>query len=301
MNKEMLNTKDLANYLKINEKQVYRLIKEKKIPATRITGKWTFPRKLIDEWIIENANENIGVKKTRELKDHIVVMGSNDFSIEILSHDLGRRYPVYSLSFSNVGSIGGLIALGRGSSHIAGCHLFDIKTGEYNLPYLQRYLPDLDTIVVNLVYRDLGLILRPSNPLNISGIEDLTKPKIRIINRQEGSGTRILFDFELNRLGIDSKEINGYEKEVNTHNEVAMEVLSGEADVGLGILSAAKMLGLSFIHITKERYDLVIPKENYSAKPLAALLEVIRSQEFRDKVNQMGGYGTRDSGKVISE
>jgi len=205
MNKEMLNTKDLANYLKINEKQVYRLIKEKKIPATRITGKWTFPRKLIDEWIIENANENIGVKKTRELKDHIVVMGSNDFSIEILSHDLGRRYPVYSLSFSNVGSIGGLIALGRGSSHIAGCHLFDIKTGEYNLPYLQRYLPDLDTIVVNLVYRDLGLILRPGNPLNISGIEDLTKPKIRIINRQEGSGTRILLDFELNRLGIDSK------------------------------------------------------------------------------------------------
>ena len=301
MNKEMLNTKDLANYLKINEKQVYRLIKEKKIPATRITGKWTFPRKLIDEWIIENANENIGVKKTRELKDHIVVMGSNDFSIEILSHDLGRRYPVYSLSFSNVGSIGGLIALGRGSSHIAGCHLFDIKTGEYNLPYLQRYLPDLDTIVVNLVYRDLGLILRPGNPLNISGIEDLTKPKIRIINRQEGSGTRILLDFELNRLGIDSKEINGYEKEVNTHNEVAMEVLSGEADVGLGILSAAKMLGLSFIHITKERYDLVIPKENYSAKPLAALLEVIRSQEFRDKVNQMGGYGTMDSGKVISE
>ena len=252
MNKEMLNTKDLANYLKINEKQVYRLIKEKKIPATRITGKWTFPRKLIDEWIIENANENIGVKKTRELKDHIVVMGSNDFSIEILSHDLGRRYPVYSLSFSNVGSIGGLIALGRGSSHIAGCHLFDIKTGEYNLPYLQRYLPDLDTIVVNLVYRDLGLILRPSNPLNISGIEDLTKPKIRIINRQEGSGTRILFDFELNRLGIDSKEINGYEKEVNTHNEVAMEVLSGEADVGLGILSAAKMWGYHSFTLPKK-------------------------------------------------
>ena len=300
MNREMLNTKDLANYLNINEKQVYRLIKEKKIPATRITGKWTFPKKLIDEWIIESANENIGVKKIRELKDHIVVVGSNDFTIELLSHELTRRYPEYSLSFSNVGSIGGLIALGRGSSHIAGCHLFDIKTGEYNLPYLPRYLPDLETIVVNLIYRDLGLILRPNNPLNITGIEDLAQPGIRIINRQEGSGTRILFDFELKRLGIHPDQINGYEKEVNTHNEVAMAVLSGTAEVGLGIFSAAKMLGLEFIHITKERYDLVIPKEKFSAKPLTALLDVIRSQEFRAKAEQMGGYDTKDSGKLIS-
>jgi putative molybdopterin biosynthesis protein len=301
MNKEMLNTKDLANYLNINEKQVYRLIKEKKIPATRITGKWTFPRKLIDEWIIESANENIGRKKTRELNNHIVVMGSNDFTIELLSHELSKKFPAFSLSFSNVGSIGGLVALGRGSSHIAGCHLFDIKTSEYNLPYLPRYLPGLDTIAVNLVYRDLGLILRHDNPSNILGIEDLAQPGIRIINRQEGSGTRILFDFELKRLGINPDRINGYEKEVNTHNEVAMAVLSGMAEAGLGILSAAKMLGLEFIHITKERYDLVIPKENYSARPLAALLEIIRSQEFRDKVEQMGGYDTRDSGKIISE
>ena len=300
MNKEMLNTKDLADYLNINEKQVYRLIKEKKIPATRITGKWTFPKKLMDEWIIENANENIGVKKTRELKDHIVLMGSNDFTIELLSHELTRRYPVYSLSFSNVGSIGGLIALGRGSSHIAGCHLFDPDTGEYNLPYLPRYLPDLETIVINLIYRDLGLILRPGNPRNITGIENLAQPKIRIINRQDGSGTRILLDFELKRFGIDSKQINGYEKEVNTHNEVAMAVLSGTADVGLGILSAAKMLGLEFIHITKERYDLVIPEEKFSAKPLTALMEVIKSQEFKAKIEQMGGYDTRDSGKVMS-
>ena len=301
MNKEILNTKDIANYLNINEKQVYRLIKEKKIPATKITGKWTFPRKLIDEWIIESANENRGVKKTRELKDHIVVMGSNDFTIELLSHELNSRFPEFSLSFSNVGSIGGLIALARGSSHIAGCHLFDIKTGEYNLPYLPRYLPGLATIVVNLVYRDLGLLLKPNNPLRIAGIEDLARPQVRIINRQEGSGTRILLDFELNRLGIDSKRINGYEKEVNTHNEVAMAVLSGRAEVGLGIFSAAKMLGLEFIHITKERYDLVIPEEKFSAKPLTALLEVIQSKEFKAKIEQMGGYDTRDSGKVLSE
>ncbi len=300
MNKEMLNTKEVAGYLNINENQVYRLIKEKKIPATRITGKWTFPRRLIDQWIIESASENIGKKKRRELEDHIVIMGSNDFTIELLSHELSGRFPEFSLSFSNLGSIGGLIALGRGSSHIASCHLLDPDTGEYNLPYLPRYLPDLETTAINLIYRDLGLILRSGNPLDIAGIEDMVRPKIRIINRQEGSGTRIFFDFELKRLGIDPNRINGYEKQVNTHAEVATTVLSGVADVGLGILSAAKMLGLEFIHITRERYDLVIPEENLSAKPVGALLEVIRSQKFRGKVEQMGGYDTRDSGKIMS-
>jgi len=159
----------------------------------------------------------------------------------------------------------------------------------------------LETTVINLVSRDLGLILRPRNPLNITGIEDLAQPGIRIINRQEGSGTRIFLDFELKRLGIDPKGINGYEKEVNTHTEVATAVLSGMADAGLGILSAAKMLGLEFIHITKERYDLVIPKEHLSGKPINALLEVIRSQEFRGKVEQMGGYDTKDTGKIMSQ
>lgn len=286
--------------MKINEKQVYRLIKEKRIPATRITGKWIFPKRLIDEWIIESASQNIGKRVERELGDHIVVMGSNDFTIELLSHELSRRFPEFSLSLSNVGSIGGLIALSRGNSHVASCHLLDPDTGEYNLPYLPRYLPEVETTVVNLIYRDLGLILRPGNPLGISGIKDLAWPQIRIINRQEGSGTRVLLDFELKRLGINPSSIDGYDKEVNTHSDVATAVLSGSADVGLGVLSAAKMLGLEFVHITKERYDLVIPEETFSSRPLTALLEVIRSREFGEKVEQMGGYDTSDSGKIMS-
>ena len=300
MNKEMLNTKEAAEYLNINEKLVYRLIKEKKIPGTKVTGKWTFPKRLIDEWIIESAKENVGIKnKTRELKDHIVIMGSNDFTVELLSHELSKRFPEYSLSFSNVGSLEGLIALSRGSSHIAGCHLFDPDTGQYNLPYISRYLPGMETAVVNLVYRDNGLIVKAGNPLKIVGIKDLSRSGIKIINRQEGSGTRILLDFELKRLGIPPDRIKGYEREVNTHMEVAMAVLSGGADVGLGIFSAARMLGLEFIHVAKERYDLVIPKANLSAKPITSLLEVIRSSEFKESINQMGGYDTKDTGKVM--
>jgi len=302
MNKEMMNTKEVAEYLNINEKLVYKLIKEKKIPGTKVTGKWTFPKRLVDEWIIESAKEQVGLKnKIRELKDHIVIMGSNDFTIELLSHELSKRFPKYSLSFSNVGSIEGLIALSRGSSHIAGCHLFDPETGDYNLPYIARYLPGIETIVVNLVYRDIGLIIKPGNPLNISGIKDLSRSGIKTINRQKGSGTRILLDYELMKLGIDPKEVDGYEREVNTHMEVAMAVLSGAADVGLGIFSAAKMLGLEFIHITKERYDLIIPKENLSAPPIISLLEVIRSPKFKESISQMGGYDTKETGKIMAE
>ena len=297
-----MNTKEVAEYLNINEKLVYKLIKEKKIPGTKVTGKWTFPKRLVDEWIIESAKEQVGLKnKIRELKDHIVIMGSNDFTIELLSHELSKRFPKYSLSFSNVGSIEGLIALSRGSSHIAGCHLFDPETGDYNLPYITRYLPGIETRVVNLIYRDIGLIIKPGNPLNISGIKDLSRSGVKTINRQKGSGTRILLDYELMKLGIDPKEVDGYEREVNTHMEVAMAVLSGAADVGLGIFSAAKMLGLEFIHITKERYDLIIPKENLSAPPIISLLEVIRSPKFKESISQMGGYDTKETGRIMAE
>lgn len=298
----MMNTKEVAEYLNINEKLVYKLIKEKRIPGTRVTGKWTFPKRLIEEWIIESAKENIGItNKVKELKDHIVIMGSNDFGIELLSHELTKRFPEYTLSFSNVGSLEGLIALGRGSCHLAGCHLFDPETGQYNVPYVTRYLPKMKTTVINLVYRDMGLIVKPDNPLKFFGIKDVARPGIKIINRQEGSGTRVLFDYELMTLGIDGKGIEGYEKEVNTHIEVAMGVLSGAADVGLGIYSAARMLNLTFIYVTKERYDLVIPKENLSAKPIGSLLEVMRSPVFKESINQMGGYDTSDTGKVITE
>ncbi|MBN2466551.1 MAG: helix-turn-helix transcriptional regulator [Deltaproteobacteria bacterium] len=302
MEKEMMNTREVAKYLNINEKLVYKLIKERKIPGTRVTGKWTFPKRLVDMWITEHAKETVGLKDAiRELKDHIVIMGSNDFTIELLSHELSKRFPEYSLSFSNVGSIEGLIALGRRSSHIAGCHLLDPDTGQYNLPYIQRYLPGVGVVVINLVHRDLGLMVRSGNPLNIRNIKDMARPEIAIVNRQEGSGTRVLLDVELKKYGIDSDGLNGYDREVNTHIEVAMAVLSGTADVGLGILSAARMTGLEFIHMTNERYDLIIPRTNLPAKPVVALLEVIRSQAFKTSINQMEGYDTKDTGKIVAE
>ncbi len=163
--------------------------------------------------------------------------------------------------------------MSRGNSHIAGCHLFDPDTGQYNVPYISRYLPGIRTTVINLAYRDIGLMVKPGNPLNIVSIKDLSRPAIKIINRQQGSGTRVLFDYELKKMGIEPNQVDGYEKEVNTHFEVAMAVVSGSADVGLGILSAAKMLNLTFIHLTNEQYDFVIPRENLSAQPIVSLVD----------------------------
>ena len=168
-------------------------------------------------------------------------------------------------------------------------------------PYVSRYLPGIRTTVINLAYRDIGLMVTPGNPLNIVSIKDLSRPAIKIINRQQGSGTRVLLDYELKKLGIEPNQVNGYEQEVNTHFEVAMAVVSGSADVGLGILSAAKMLNLTFIHLNNEQYDFVIPRENLSAQPIISLIAVIRSPEFKESINQMGGYDTKDTGKVMAE
>lgn len=296
----MLSTRELAEYLNINEKQVYKLIRAKKIPASRITGKWTFPKRLIDQWIIQNAEENIrGARSDQRLQNHIIAMGSNDFAMDVLTHELTRQFPDYSMSLANVGSIGGMVALGRGICHIAACHLFDPASGTYNVPYLKQYLPDKSVCLVNLVYRDLGLIVRAGNPKKISGVADLARPDITFINRQQGSGTRMFLDAELTRVGLGGQELQGYEREVATHNETALAVLSGSADAGLGISSAAKMLHLDFVFLTREKYDLVILKDNLSRPPIAALLGIVRSAEYRKKIHDMGGYDTQHSGTVI--
>jgi len=301
MAKEMLNTKEVAQYLNINEKQVYKLIQDKRIPATRITGKWTFPKQLIDAWIIKNAEENLPLKgKTPEPGSHIVVMGSHDFCMELLSHELTRAFPDLSLSVSNVGSLGGLLALARGICHVACAHIFDPESGTYNVPYLARHLPDTPVVLINLVYRDLGLIVQRGNPLHIATLADIERSGARIINRQSGSGTRLFFDAELKRQGIAAERIQGYNNEVATHNEAALAVFGGSADAAVGILSAAGMLGLDFVYLTRERFDLIIPKEHIASSPIDALLQVVRSEAFKQKVGTMRGYDTTATGQLIA-
>lgn len=234
------------------------------------------------------------------IENTLVVVGSHDNTLDVLADHLRAGYDgAISLSSSHVGSMGGLMALKRGVCHLAGSHLLDTEDGSYNLSYVKRYLPGKAVQIVNLVYRDQGLIVKRGNPRGIREMEDLVRKDLRFVNRQAGSGTRILLDYRLGQLGIDPGAIAGYEIEEFTHMATAAAVLSGAADVGLGIYAAAKALNLDFIPVVTERYDLIIPVEYLEWGPMKALLETIRSAAFRERVEALGGYSTRSTGQVM--
>lgn len=235
-----------------------------------------------------------------EIENTIVSIGSHDNALDVLSNALRRRHPKYSMSSAHVGSMGGLSALKRNEAHIAPTHLLDEETGLYNTPFIERILPGRRIFLVNLVYRIQGLIVRNGNPKGIKGFDDLARDDVVFINRQRGAGTRLLLDKHLKDAGIDPSSVKGYEREEYTHMAVASAVLSGVADAGLGVLSAARALGLDFIAVAEERYDLAIPAEHIGSEMLGALLEVIRGdEEFGNAVVMLGGYDTRDMGKVV--
>ncbi len=236
-----------------------------------------------------------------EIRNTIVCIGSHDNTLDILSNIMKKRHPEFSLSAAHVGSMGGLIALKRGEAHIAGTHLLDEETGQYNIPFIQRLLPDRKIILVNLVYRQQGLIVKRGNPKNIKGFEDLRRDDVVFINRQSGSGTRLLTDRYLRELGMEPSQVRGYDKEEYTHMGVASAVLTGIADAGLAVLSAAEALNLDFIPVARERYDLAIPEEFIEQEMIRVLLSIIRGdEEFRNAVVRLGGYDISDMGKVMN-
>lgn len=302
MGKEIFNTKDVAEYLNINEKQVYRLIRENRIPATRVTGKWLFPKHLVDEWLVTSARENIGVTlKPKPPHNRVVIAGSNDLALELLTNKLASQHPNYTVSVSNIGSLAGLIALQSGNCDIAASHLLDYESGEYNSSFLRKHFSELRVTVLNLSYREQGLIVQKGNPLGINRLKDLADKEVDFINRQDGSGTRVLFDYKLRDEGIDCSTISGYEKIANTHMEVALCVFGGSAHAGMGIHASAQLLGLDFIPLATERFDLIIPNEIMETEPVKALREVLGSTDFKSTVSRMIGYDTCDTGKIIYE
>jgi putative molybdopterin biosynthesis protein len=194
-----------------------------------------------------------------------------------------------------------LVALKRGKAHLAGSHLLDPESGDYNLSYIEKYLPDVPVVVVGYVTREQGLIVSPGNPKDLINITDLVKDNVTFINRQQGAGTRILLDYYLGEIGVDKDAITGYEREEYTHLSVAAAVSSGAVDCGLGIRAAADALKLDFIPLYNERFDLVIPLEHYKSTKLAPLLELLQKTEFRDAVDAIAGYDTAPMGEIIAE
>jgi putative molybdopterin biosynthesis protein len=229
----------------------------------------------------------------------IVALGSHDLTLDLLAQHLAARGA--RLTSSNLGSLGGLIALRRGEAHLAGSHLLDPESGEFNLDYIRRYLPGVSVVLLGLVHREQGLITAPGNPKGLTNLQDIAGQGIRYVNRQRGAGTRLLFDYHLQQAGLHSKQVAGYEQEEVSHMTVAAAVASGRADCGLGIRAAAEALNLGFVPLYHERYDLVIPREHYESPKLRVLLEVLNDPHFRAQAAGMAGYDISPMGRVIAE
>jgi len=250
-----------------------------------------------------NDNEATEVellKPLDEITNTVVMVGSHDLTLDLLANLLGKYYPPIFLSSHSVGSLGGILAIKDGNCHMAGSHLLDPETGEYNFPYIRTYLNGIEVKVIHLVFREQGLFVQRGNPKKVRGLDDLLRKHITFVNRQKGSGTRILLDHTLKNLSLDSNQIRGYEKEEFTHMGVASTVATGVADAGLGILSAARAMGLDFIPIARERYDVIIPSIYFEDEKVLKVIETIRSDEFKRTALQMGGYDVSRTGEELS-
>ncbi len=238
-------------------------------------------------------------RSAREIAQTIFAIGSHDITLDLLAQYLAQYHR--RLVSANVGSMGGLVALQRGETHLAGCHLLDPQTGDYNITYIPKYLPNTPVKLITLVEREQGLMVHHGNPLRIVDLRDLARSDISFINRQRGAGTRVLLDYHLDRLGIASSSIRGYNQEEFTHLAVAAAIASGRANCGLGIAAAARALELEFIPLFRERYDLVIPTQYYSSALLEPVLDILSQTQFRKAVAGMPGYHTSHMGTIVAE
>ena len=261
--KEFLSTKEVAHFLNINEKMVYSLVAEKGLPATKVTGKWLFPKHLIEQWIETNTiNYPDSRRQLPPYQGLLIITGSNDPLLDKTLHLFNTTHSGQVAVFGNLGSMGGLRALRQNLCHIAASHLLQEDENEYNFDFASQELQAMPA-VVNFCRREQGILVQKGNPKTIKTIADLANPDIRIVNRPLGTGTRLLLDRELKKAGVKSEKIRGYSHEVHRHLNVGLEILGGLADAGLGIRAVAGLLDIEFIPLRWERYDLMISKDRF--------------------------------------
>ncbi|MCK5312070.1 MAG: helix-turn-helix transcriptional regulator [Desulfobacteraceae bacterium] len=295
---KLFSTKEVAAFLKVNEKMIYSLISEKGLPATKVTGKWLFPMDLIEQWV-EAGTVNYPESYITLPPYHglILIAGSNDILLDKLISFFNSNFEDHMAMFGFTGSMGGLRALRKNSCHIAASHLV-ADNEEYNFPFIPKEMKP-PPAVVNFCMREQGIIVQKGNPDNIKSVSDFAKKGIKIVNRGLGTGTRQLFDKELQKADIESDNIEGYNDIVSKHMDLGLEILAGRADAGPGIRPVAKTLDLDFIPVCWERFDFLIQKERFFDKGIQLFLGLMKEEYFKTTAENLDGYNISKSGDMV--
>jgi excisionase family DNA binding protein len=296
---KLLSTKEVASFLNVNEKMVYSLVSEKGLPATKITGKWLFPKHLVEQWVEANTiNYPDNGVPPPPYQGLLIITGSNDPLLDTAISLFNTHQADQIAVFANLGSMGGLTALRRKRCHIASSHLLQEDESEYNFDFAFKELDQMPAIV-NFCRREQGILVSKGNPKSITSVADLAKPGIKIVNRSLSTGTRLLLDRELKKAGISGEKIEGYSYEVSRHLDVGLEVLSGRADAGPGIRAVAGLLDMDFISLRWERFDLMISKERFFDEGIQRFLGLLHEKEFRETATRLDGYDVTLGGKMV--
>ncbi len=298
-NQNFLTTKEVAKLLHVNDKMVYSLVNDKGLPATKITGKWLFPRRLVEDWLETHI---LNYKKPGfgdSLDEGILLLaGSDDLLLQktlTLFHEKDPRSVGF---FANLGSMGGLKSLRRGICHIGVCHLLQDDNEEYNFDFANQEL-DKAPIFVNFSLRRQGLLVKKGNPKRITGVADLSRKEVTIVNRPLGTGTRLLLDYEIARSAISSGQISGYNHEVSRHLDAGLEVFAGHADAAPAIQAVAGLLGLDFVPLRWERFDLLIRRERFFEPTIQSFIGLLHEESFRQLAGSFAGYDVSLCGKML--
>ena len=297
---KLLSTKEVAELLNVNEKMVYSLVSEKGLPATKITGKWLFPRHLVEQWVEANTiNYPDNGNRLPPYDGLLIITGSNDPLLDKAIAIFNNQNFNHLAVFGNLGSMGGLRALRQNLCHIASSHLLQEDESEYNFDFAFRELDEMPA-VVNFCRREQGILVPKDNPQNIAAVADLARPGIKIVNRSLSTGTRLLLDKELKKAGINGEKIEGYATEVSRHLDVGLEILSGRVDAGPAIRAVAKLLDLDFVPLRWERFDLMISKERFFDEGIQRFLGILHESEFQQAASrQFARYDISSSGQMV--
>lgn len=288
----MMTTREVAAYLRIKERKVYDLVKARRIPCTRVTGKWLFPKRLVDVWIRENAGGGAAAAVGAHAPP--VIAGSHDPLLEWALADSGC-----GLAMLPGGSLDGLRRLAAGEAAVCGLHLFDADGGEYNLATVREALGGLDVVVITWAWRDQGLIVAPGNPLALKSVKDLGARRARVVRRQDEAGSQVLFLHLLEEAGVEASALDILPVPALSETEIALAVLEGKADAGLAVAAAARRLKLDFVPLHRERYDLAVRRRAYFEPPFQKLLAFARSRAFEVRAGELGGYDCAELGRVV--